>query len=101
MITNDKRRLSKEDIEKMVEEAERYKVEDDANRARIDAKSGLENYAYNMKNAHGEGREARGQDRGWRQGGGESEVRRGDRVAGREPGISLVLFLTKLCSLNS
>ena len=49
-ITNDKGRLSKEEIEKMVEEAERYKSEDDANRQRIYAKNGLENYAYSMKN---------------------------------------------------
>merc|ERR1711861_122128 len=49
-ITNDKGRLSKEEIEKMVEEAETYKAEDEANKDRIEAKNGLENYAYNMKN---------------------------------------------------
>jgi L1 cell adhesion molecule like protein len=49
-ITNDKGRLSKEEIEKMVEEAETYKAEDDSNRDRIEAKNGLENYAYNLKN---------------------------------------------------
>jgi len=49
-ITNDKGRLSKEEIEKMVEEAETYKQQDDANRERIDAKNGLENYCYNLKN---------------------------------------------------
>merc|ERR1712046_548405 len=48
-ITNDKGRLSKEEIEKMVEEAEKYKSEDEANKQRIEAKNGLENYAYNMK----------------------------------------------------
>merc|ERR1711941_42952 len=49
-ITNDKGRLSAEDIERMVEEAERYKAEDEANRLRIEAKNSLENYAYSMKN---------------------------------------------------
>jgi L1 cell adhesion molecule like protein len=33
----------------MVEEAEKYKAEDDANRHRVEAKNGLENYAYSMK----------------------------------------------------
>merc|ERR1711881_428270 len=49
-ITNDKGRLTKEEIEKMVQEAEKYKVEDESNKQRIEAKNGLENYAYNMKN---------------------------------------------------
>jgi L1 cell adhesion molecule like protein len=49
VITNDKGRLSKEDIERMVEEAERYKQEDDAVRERIDAKNRLESYLYDTK----------------------------------------------------
>merc|ERR1719298_70052 len=49
-ITNDKGRLSKEEVERMVEEAETYKAEDEANKDRIEAKNGLENYAYNLKN---------------------------------------------------
>merc|ERR1712006_50507 len=49
-ITNDKGRLSPEEIERMVSEAEKYKTEDEVNRARIEAKNGLENYAYSMKN---------------------------------------------------
>merc|ERR1711959_496382 len=49
-ITNDKGRLSKEDIERMVQEAEQYKDEDEAARVKIEAKNGLENYAYNMRN---------------------------------------------------
>jgi L1 cell adhesion molecule like protein len=48
-ITNDKGRLSKEDIERMVKEAEQYKKEDDAQKDRISAKNGLESYAFNMK----------------------------------------------------
>ncbi|XP_024390791.1 heat shock cognate 70 kDa protein 2 [Physcomitrium patens] len=49
-ITNDKGRLSKEDIEKMVQDAERYKNEDEQVKKKVDAKNGLENYAYNMRN---------------------------------------------------
>lgn len=49
-ITNDKGRLSKEDIEKMVQEAERYKAEDEEHRKKVEAKNALENYAYNMRN---------------------------------------------------
>ena len=49
-ITNDKGRLSKDDIERMVQEAERYKEEDARNREKIDAKNALENYAYSLKN---------------------------------------------------
>jgi len=48
-ITNDKGRLSKEDIERMVKEAEQYKNEDDTQRERITAKNSLESYAFNMK----------------------------------------------------
>jgi len=49
-ITNDKGRLSKEDIERMVQEAEKYKSEDEEHKKKVDAKNGLENYAYNMRN---------------------------------------------------
>jgi L1 cell adhesion molecule like protein len=48
-ITNDKGRLSKDQIEKMVQEAEKYKSEDDAQRDRVAAKNGLESYAYQLK----------------------------------------------------
>jgi heat shock 70kDa protein 1/2/6/8 len=50
-ITNDKGRLSQEEIERMVSEAERYKAEDDANKNRIEAKNGLENYCYSLKSS--------------------------------------------------
>ncbi|TYG88142.1 hypothetical protein ES288_A13G271600v1 [Gossypium darwinii] len=49
-ITNDKGRLSKEEIERMVQEAERYKAEDEELKKKVEAKNGLENYAYNMRN---------------------------------------------------
>ena len=48
-ITNDKGRLSKDDIERMVSDAEKYKKEDDAQRERISAKNSLESYCFNMK----------------------------------------------------
>jgi L1 cell adhesion molecule like protein len=49
-ITNDKGRLSSDEIERLVQEAEKYKAEDEAHKKKVDAKNGLENYAYNMKN---------------------------------------------------
>ena len=49
-ITNDKGRLSKEEIEKMVREADKYKADDDKHKERVEAKNGLENYAYTIKN---------------------------------------------------
>jgi len=49
-ITNDKGRLSKEEIERMLAEAEKYKEEDEAEASRIQAKNGLESYAYNLRN---------------------------------------------------
>ena len=49
-ITNDKGRLSTEEIERMVEEAEKYAEEDKATRERIEARNKLENYSYNLKN---------------------------------------------------
>ena len=48
-ITNDKGRLSAEDIERMVKEADQYKAEDEAHRSRIQAKNNLESYAFTMK----------------------------------------------------
>uniref|UniRef100_A0A1W7RGP9 Heat shock 70 kDa protein-like protein n=1 Tax=Agkistrodon contortrix contortrix TaxID=8713 RepID=A0A1W7RGP9_AGKCO len=48
-ITNDKGRLSKDDIDRMVQEAEHYKAEDEANRERVVSKNALESYAYNIK----------------------------------------------------
>ncbi|KHJ76645.1 hypothetical protein OESDEN_23735, partial [Oesophagostomum dentatum] len=48
-ITNDKGRLSKDEIERMVNDAERYKREDEAQKDRIGAKNSLESYAFNMK----------------------------------------------------
>ncbi|KAM7260255.1 hypothetical protein ACFE04_015996 [Oxalis oulophora] len=48
-ITNDEHRLSKDEIEKMVEEAEMYKIEDEEHKKKAQAKNTLEKYAYDMK----------------------------------------------------
>lgn len=48
-ISNDSGRISKEDIEKMINEAEKFKEEDEKARARVDAKNELENYLFTMK----------------------------------------------------
>ncbi|CAH8825833.1 unnamed protein product [Trichobilharzia szidati] len=48
-ITNDKGRLSKDDIERMVNEAEKFKAEDEKQRDRVSAKNSLESYVYAMK----------------------------------------------------
>jgi L1 cell adhesion molecule like protein len=53
-ITNDKGRLSKDDIERMVNEAERYKEEDGKHKKKIDARNGFENYVYSVKNSTSE-----------------------------------------------
>jgi len=50
-ITNDKGRLSKEDIDRMVNEAEKFADEDKAQAERISAKNTLESYTYQMKGA--------------------------------------------------
>jgi len=50
-ITNDKGRLSKEEIERMVNEAEKYKDEDAQQKEKIGAKNGLEAYIFNMKSS--------------------------------------------------
>merc|ERR1712022_76002 len=48
-ITNDKGRLSKEDVEKMTADAENYRKEDEEWKAKIESRNGLEQYAYQMK----------------------------------------------------
>jgi len=50
-ITNDKGRLSKEEIERMVNEAEKYKEEDEKQKEKISAKNALESYAFNLKSS--------------------------------------------------
>ena len=50
-ITNDKGRLSKMDIDRMVAEAEQYKEEDEKKRDKVNAKNNLEGYAHQVKQA--------------------------------------------------
>ena len=50
-ITNDKGRLTKEEIDRMVEEAEKHAADDKERMERVEAKNGLESYLYNTRNA--------------------------------------------------
>jgi len=50
-ITNDKGRLSADEVERMVQEAEKYKQQDDQMKEKIEAKNGLENYTYQLRNS--------------------------------------------------
>ena len=49
-ITNDKGRMSKEEIERLVEEASKYEAEDKKLREKVEAKNGFENYLFQLKN---------------------------------------------------
>jgi len=49
-ITNEKGRLSQSEIDRMVQEAEKYRAEDEENKNKIEAKNGLENYCFTMRN---------------------------------------------------
>merc|ERR1712224_788060 len=48
-ITDNKGRLTEEEIERLVAEADKFKAEDEAVKARLDARNGLESFAYNLK----------------------------------------------------
>lgn len=50
-IKNDKGRLSKEDIDKMLKEAEMYRQEDEKQRERVSARNQLESYVFSVKQA--------------------------------------------------
>jgi L1 cell adhesion molecule like protein len=50
-IKNDKGRMSADEIERLVQEAERYKAEDEANKQRVEAKNALENYVFQVKSS--------------------------------------------------
>ena len=49
VITNYKGRLSKDDIERMVTEAENFKEEDTKNAKRVEERNNLENYIYSVR----------------------------------------------------
>ena len=48
-ITNDKGRLSADEIQRMVDEAEKFKDEDEKIKQKIESKNGLESFIFNMK----------------------------------------------------
>jgi len=50
-ITNDKGRLSKDDIERMVSEASSFEAEDKAHMELVESRNGLESYVYNVRNS--------------------------------------------------
>ena len=50
-ITNDKGRLSKSEIERLVEEASKFEAEDKAKFAKVEARNSLESYLYNARNS--------------------------------------------------
>lgn len=50
-ITNNKGRLSKEQIERLIKDAEKYKDQDEAIRKKIEAKNGLQSYCVNVKHS--------------------------------------------------
>merc|ERR1712153_164832 len=49
-ITNEKGRLSQAEIDRMVQEAEKFRAEDEEAKTKIEAKNGLENYCFTMRN---------------------------------------------------
>jgi heat shock protein 5 len=53
-ITNEKGRLSKEDIDRMVQEAEQFAAEDEAHRKRIEAQNSLSSFVYGLKTQLGD-----------------------------------------------
>ncbi|KAK5645797.1 hypothetical protein RI129_004261 [Pyrocoelia pectoralis] len=50
-ITNDKGRLSKDEIDRMLSEADKYKAEDEKQRERVTARNQLESYIFSAKQA--------------------------------------------------
>lgn len=85
-IKNEKGRLSADEIEKMVQEAEKFKAEDEANKARIEAKNSLENYTFTVRNSlRDEAVSSKLPAGGGGQEGDRVEDRCGSVVAGRPP----------------
>lgn len=61
-ITNDQHKFSKEEIEEMVKAAEKFKADDEKERARIESKNVLENYVYNIRNTLQDGKEEKNKE---------------------------------------
>merc|ERR1719412_2311017 len=53
-ITNDNNRLSPEDIERMINDAEKFAEEDAGLKGKVEARNELESYAYSLKNQIGD-----------------------------------------------
>merc|ERR1712192_363996 len=53
-ITNDQNRLTPEDIEKMINDAEKFADEDAKLKGKVEARNELESYAYSLKNPLGD-----------------------------------------------
>ena len=51
VVTNDKGRLTEDEIEKMVADAEKFKDDDEKTKQLIETKNGLEGYIYQVKNS--------------------------------------------------
>nr|XP_027202891.1 heat shock 70 kDa protein cognate 4-like [Dermatophagoides pteronyssinus] len=51
VITNDKGRLSKEEIERLIHESEKFKAEDEAKAKKVEARNSLENYCFSLKSS--------------------------------------------------
>jgi len=49
-ITNEKGRLSREEIERMLSEAEKFKADDEAHKSKVEARNALEGYVFNLRN---------------------------------------------------
>lgn len=52
-ITNDQNRLTPEDIEQMIKDAEKFADDDKKLKERVEARNELESYAYSLKNQVG------------------------------------------------
>jgi L1 cell adhesion molecule like protein len=59
-ITNDKGRLSREEVERLVEEASKYEAEDKAKFEKVEAKNKCESYLYNLRNTFNEKKDTLG-----------------------------------------
>ena len=53
-ITNDQNRLTPEDIERMINDADKFAEEDAKLKSRVEARNELESYAYSLKNQIGD-----------------------------------------------
>jgi L1 cell adhesion molecule like protein len=56
MITNDEGRLTKDELDRMVADAEKFKAEDDKRKETIEARNGLESLAFSLRNTLNEGK---------------------------------------------